>query len=78
MNQLILGTNPPVKSISLRKRYAIRGTRLIHLGSLLAHLEAVAESQNKNSIGNNEINIEEIKKAQADLLEAIAANHLLR
>ena len=45
MNQLILGTNPPVKSISLRKRYALRGTRLIHLTSLLEYLDAVADSQ---------------------------------
>ena len=45
MNQLILGSNAPVKSISLRKRYAVRGTRLIHLESLLAYLEAVADSQ---------------------------------
>jgi hypothetical protein len=46
MNSLILGNNPPVKSVSLRKRYAIRGTRLIHLESLLAYLESVADSQN--------------------------------
>jgi hypothetical protein len=47
MNSLILGPNPPVRSVSLRKKYAVRGTRLIHLGSLLKYLDAVADSQNK-------------------------------
>ena len=45
LNALILGTKPPVKSVSLKKRYAVRGTRLIHLGSLLAYIEAMAQSQ---------------------------------
>jgi len=45
MNGLILGANPAVKSVSLKKRYAIRGTRLIHLGSLLAFIETMANSQ---------------------------------
>ena len=45
MNGLILGDNPPVRSVSLRKKYAVRGTRLIHLESLLEYLEAVADSQ---------------------------------
>lgn len=45
MNALILGPNPPVKSVSLKKRYAIRGTRLIHLGSLLEFIETMANSQ---------------------------------
>ena len=47
MNGLILGDNPPVRSVSLRKKYAVRGTRLIHLESLLEYLEAVADSQNQ-------------------------------
>ena len=45
MNALILGANPPVKSVSLKKRYAVRGTRLVHLGSLLEYIEAMASSQ---------------------------------
>ena len=45
MNSLILGANAPVKSVSLRKRYAIRGTRLVNLESLLAYLDSVASSQ---------------------------------
>jgi hypothetical protein len=45
MNGLILGPNPPVKSVSLKKRYAVRGTRLIHLGSLLEYIDAIANSQ---------------------------------
>jgi hypothetical protein len=47
MNELVLGSNAPVKSVSLKKRYAVRGTRLVHLGSLLAYIEAMATSQNK-------------------------------
>ncbi|MEP6669524.1 MAG: hypothetical protein ABJF10_10250 [Chthoniobacter sp.] len=46
MNALILGQNPPVRSVSLKKRYAIRGSRLIHLGSLLEYIEGVAAAQN--------------------------------
>jgi hypothetical protein len=40
INELILGSRPRVKSVVLRKRGAIRGVRLIHLESLLAHLHA--------------------------------------
>ena len=47
MNQLVLGANPPVESVSLKKRYAQRGTRLVSLQSLLDHIAAVASSQNK-------------------------------
>lgn len=45
MNALILGNNPQVESVSLRKRYAIRGTRLIHLGSLLEYIAGMAAAQ---------------------------------
>lgn len=45
MNALILGNNPPVRSVSLKKRWAIRGTRLIHLQSLLAYIEGMAAAQ---------------------------------
>jgi hypothetical protein len=49
MNGLILGPNPPVKSVSLKKRYTVRGTRLVNLESLLTYIEAVANSQYKVS-----------------------------
>lgn len=49
LNGLILGTNAPVRSLSLRKQFALKGTRLIHLGSLLAYLESVASSQNQQT-----------------------------
>lgn len=42
--QLILGERPAVKSICLRKRGAKRGTRLIVLHSLLAHLSDAREA----------------------------------
>jgi hypothetical protein len=45
LNALILGKNPPVKSVSLRKQYAVRGKRLIHLGSLLDYIEGKAAAQ---------------------------------
>lgn len=45
LNNLILGSNPQVKSVSLKKRYAIRGTRMIHFQSLLDYIESVAASQ---------------------------------
>ena len=44
LNALILGSNPPVRSVSLRRKFALRGTRLIHLASLLEYLESVANS----------------------------------
>ena len=44
LNSLILGDNPPVKSVSLRKRGQIKGTRLIHLPSLLEYLHAQMEA----------------------------------
>ena len=45
LNGLILGNHAPVRSLSLRKQFALKGTRLIHLGSLLAYLDGVASSQ---------------------------------
>jgi len=45
MNCLILGKNPPVKSVSLKKKYAIRGRRLVHLESLLEYIEGMAAAQ---------------------------------
>ena len=49
MNGLILGRNPSVRSVSLRKQFALKGTRLIHLGSLLAYLDAMATSQTQQN-----------------------------
>jgi hypothetical protein len=48
LNALILPSpanngKPPVKSVCLRKPGAAKGTRLIHLASLLAYLEKYAE-----------------------------------
>lgn len=40
LNSLILGKNPPVKSRSVKQRHAVRGVRLVHLGSLLAYIDA--------------------------------------
>lgn len=45
INALILGVHPKVKSVSLRQRHAIRGTRLILLSSLLDYIAGVAEAQ---------------------------------
>jgi hypothetical protein len=45
MNALILGKNPPVKSVSVRKKYAVRGVRLIFVESLIAHLLSLAAEQ---------------------------------
>ena len=44
LNSLILGTNAPVRSRSVKQRYAVRGIRLIHLGSLLDFIEAQVDS----------------------------------
>ena len=49
LNALILESNPVVKSVSLKKRYAIRGTRLIHLGSLLEYIDGMAAAQQPTS-----------------------------
>ncbi|RRJ97034.1 hypothetical protein Ga0100231_008130 [Opitutaceae bacterium TAV4] len=52
MNDLILptkanGYRPTVKSVSLRKRGAVRGVRLIPTDEILSYLKAQLESQNK-------------------------------
>lgn len=46
LNELILGTNPPVRSVVLRKRGTTRGIRLIDVQSLLAHLHGLETSNN--------------------------------
>ena len=52
LNQLILpceenGHRPPVRSVSLRKRGAVRGVRLIPTDELVAYLRQELENQNK-------------------------------
>ena len=49
MNSLVLGKNPPVKSVVLKKRYAKRGSRHVHLQSLLSYFDALAASQNETA-----------------------------
>jgi hypothetical protein len=39
--------------VSLKKRYAIRGTRLIHLGSLLEYIDGVAAAQQPTNSTDN-------------------------
>ena len=64
LNQLILpcaenSHAPPVKSLCLKKRGALRGTRLIVFESLMDHLEQQAEiGTNPNPIRNNRTNPE--------------------
>ena len=41
LNELILGSKPPVHSVSLRRRGQLRGTRLINYDSLLAFLQSL-------------------------------------
>jgi len=51
LNALILGPNPPVKSVVLRKRCAVRGVRLIVTSSLLGYLYSHIEPSNKEAAG---------------------------
>lgn len=45
VNDLILGVDPPVKSVVLARKGASRGIRLVHLGSLLEHLNGLMSQQ---------------------------------
>lgn len=50
LNNLILpceinGFKPPVRSVSLRKRTQVRGTRLIHYGSLMSYIRGMERKQ---------------------------------
>lgn len=45
MNALVLGPNPPVKSVVVARKGASRGIRLVHLGSLLEHLNGLMDQQ---------------------------------
>jgi hypothetical protein len=54
LNELILACpandhKPPVRSIVLRRKGAVKGVRLIHLRSLLDYLEAQGRDQNQGS-----------------------------
>lgn len=61
LNNLILGENPPVQSVSLRmKRHAIRGTRLILLSSLLEYIAGVATAQNPTNSAAAHAVVEEV------------------
>ncbi len=46
LNELILGSNPPVKSVCLRKRGARTGTRLISYDSLMSYLSSFMDEDN--------------------------------
>jgi len=54
MNALVLGPNPPVKSVVVARKGASRGIRLVHLESLLEHLNGLLEQQNNGEGGANE------------------------
>ena len=45
LNVLILGTNPPVRSVVVRKRGAVRGIRLIDYASLIKYLHQLGEPE---------------------------------
>lgn len=50
LNGLVLedkktGKRPPVASVSLRKRGAVRGTRLINFDSLIGYLHSLGKSE---------------------------------
>jgi hypothetical protein len=50
LNELILGANPPVKSVVMRKRGAVRGVRLIDYGSLVSYLHQLgADNATRNA-----------------------------
>ena len=44
LNNLILGPNPPVRSVCLRKRGALRGVRLIVVQSLIEYLYSLEDA----------------------------------
>ncbi len=50
LNGLILGPQPLVKSVCLRKRGAQRGVRLIVTSSLLAYLHAQIDENNEEGL----------------------------
>ncbi len=58
LNNLILpcpinGFKAPVRSVSLRKRNQVRGTRLIHYGSLMGYIRDMEKEQSEERLKNN-------------------------
>lgn len=51
LNDLILGTNPPVRSVVVRKRGAVRGIRLIDYASLVRYLHQLGERDATEATG---------------------------
>lgn len=45
MNELVLGDDPKVESVVVARKGASRGIRLVHLGSLLGHLNSLMSQQ---------------------------------
>ena len=60
LNNLILGKNPPVQSVSLRQHHAIRGCRIILLKSLLEFIAGVAAAQNPTNSAHASADVEEV------------------
>lgn len=54
VNDLVLGPDPPVKSVVLARKGASRGIRLVHLGSLLEHLNGLMIQQETGKGGSDE------------------------
>ncbi len=52
LNALILGSNPPVKSVCLRRKGATRGIRLIVTSSLLEWLYSNLDGPAERTAGN--------------------------
>lgn len=50
LNELILGSNPPVASVCLRKKGALRGCRLIVTESLLGYLHRQIQQTQDGSL----------------------------
>ncbi len=48
------GFKPPVRSVLLKKRGAVRGIRLVHLPALLAHLDQLADQANAEAFQDDE------------------------
>ena len=62
LNNLVLGKNPPVKSVSLKmKRHAIRGCRIILLSSLLEYIEGMAAAQQPTDSAAAHADVEEVE-----------------
>lgn len=64
LNELVLpcaanGGRPPVKSVVLKKRHAMRGIRLIHVPSLLGYLDSLAADANAADPTHEEFVVEE-------------------